>query len=68
MSTKRPATRRERPGKIPQKLSFNVMPLDISEFLEDDETIAEYLSAALEDPNPQVFLDAQWATWLRLAA
>ncbi len=33
-------------------------PFDSSEFLTDDETIAEYLTAALEDPNPDVFLTA----------
>ncbi len=33
-------------------------PFDSSEFLTDDETIAEYLTAALEDQNPDVFLTA----------
>jgi probable addiction module antidote protein len=31
---------------------------DPSVFLDDDEVIAEYLTAALEDPNPDVFLAA----------
>ena len=31
---------------------------DPSEFLDDDEVVAEYLTAALEDPNPDVFLAA----------
>jgi probable addiction module antidote protein len=31
---------------------------DPSEFLDDDEVIAEYLNAALEDENPDVFLVA----------
>ncbi len=31
---------------------------DPSAFLDNDEVIAEYLSAALEDPNPDVFLAA----------
>jgi probable addiction module antidote protein len=31
---------------------------DPSEFLDDDEVIAEYLTAALEDENPDVFLAA----------
>ena len=31
-------------------------PFDASEYLDNEETIAEYLSAALEDPNPEVFL------------
>ena len=35
-----------------------VAPLDASEYLDDEEVIAEYLTAALEDPNPEVFLIA----------
>ena len=31
---------------------------DASAFLDNDEVIAEYLNAALEDPNPDVFLAA----------
>ncbi|BBE08574.1 transcriptional regulator [Mycoavidus cysteinexigens] len=31
---------------------------DASDYLDNEETIAEYLSAALEDPNPDVFLAA----------
>lgn len=27
---------------------------DVAEFLEDEETIAEYLNMALEDPNPEI--------------
>jgi probable addiction module antidote protein len=33
-------------------------PFDAVDYLDDDEIIAEYLSAALEDPNPDVFLAA----------
>ena len=33
-------------------------PFDTSAFLDDDEVIAEYLTAALEDSNPDVFLTA----------
>jgi len=33
-------------------------PFDASEFLDSEEMIAEYLAAALEDPNPDVFLVA----------
>ncbi len=33
-------------------------PFDPSEYLDDDHVIAEYLTAALEDPNPDVFLSA----------
>ena len=29
---------------------------DAAEYLDDEEVIAEYLTAALEDPNPEVFL------------
>jgi probable addiction module antidote protein len=31
---------------------------DAADYLTDDETIAEYITAALEDPNPDVFLTA----------
>ena len=31
---------------------------DAADYLDDEETIAEYISAALEDPNPEVFLTA----------
>jgi probable addiction module antidote protein len=31
---------------------------DISDYLDDDGVIAEYLSAAAEDPNPDVLLAA----------
>lgn len=33
-------------------------PFDASEFLDNEEVIAEYLAAALEDSNPDVFLRA----------
>ena len=33
-------------------------PFDISAHLDNDEVIAEFLTAALEDPNPDVFLSA----------
>jgi len=35
-----------------------VTEFDASAYLEDDEVVAEYLTAALEDPNPDVFLAA----------
>lgn len=35
-----------------------VAPFDASEYLDDEKVIAEYLTAALEDPNPEVFLIA----------
>jgi probable addiction module antidote protein len=31
---------------------------DASAYLDNDEVVAEYLTAALEDPNPDVFLAA----------
>lgn len=33
-------------------------PFDASDYLDDEKTIAEYITAALEDPNPEVFLIA----------
>lgn len=33
-------------------------PFDAADYLDSEETIAQYLSAALEDPNPDVFLAA----------
>ena len=40
---------------------------DAADYLDDDETVAEYISAALEDPNPDVFLTAV-GMWLVPAA
>ena len=31
-------------------------PFDAADYLDDEETIAHYITAALEDPNPDVFL------------
>ena len=31
---------------------------DAADYLDDEETIAHYITAALEDPNPDVFLSA----------
>lgn len=36
----------------------NIAQFDAADYLDDEETIAEYISAALEDPNPDVFLTA----------
>ncbi|MBI5440667.1 MAG: putative addiction module antidote protein [Deltaproteobacteria bacterium] len=33
-------------------------PFDAADYLTDDESVAEYLTAALDDPNPEVFLAA----------
>jgi probable addiction module antidote protein len=35
-----------------------IKPFDASEYLDDEAVVAEYLTAALEDPNPEVFLAA----------
>ena len=39
-------------------LKLKLKPFDTSAFLDDDEVVAEYLTAALEDVNPDVFLAA----------
>ncbi len=31
---------------------------DVADYLDNDEVVAEYLSAAMEDPDPAVFLAA----------
>lgn len=36
----------------------NILEFDASAYLDNEETIAEYLSAALEDSDPNVFLSA----------
>ena len=33
-------------------------PFDAADYLADEDTVAEYLTAALEDPNPDMFLVA----------
>lgn len=33
-------------------------PFDAADYLDNEETIAEYITAALEDPNPDVFITA----------
>ena len=37
---------------------IDVAQFDASEYLDDEETIAEYLTAALENPDPNAFLVA----------
>ena len=39
-------------------MSHQFAPFDAADYLDDEETIAEYITAALEDPNPDVFLAA----------
>ena len=36
----------------------NFAKFDVVDYLDNEETIAEYLTAALEDGNPDVFLSA----------
>ena len=38
--------------------SVTVTPFDAADYLTDEATIAEYLNAALADPNPDLFLVA----------
>ena len=37
---------------------LNIAPFDAGDYLDSEETIAEYLSAALENPDPDAFLVA----------
>lgn len=39
-------------------MSLKTAPFDAADYLTDEATIAEYLTAALEDPNPEMFLIA----------
>lgn len=39
-------------------MTEKLAPFDVSDYLDDDEVMAEYLAACLEDPNPNVFLSA----------
>lgn len=38
--------------------NLGLAPFDASDYLDDEETIAEYLAAALENPDPDAFLAA----------
>jgi DNA-binding phage protein len=40
-------------------MKINIAPFDVADYLTDNETIAEYINAALEDPNPDMLLIAQ---------
>ena len=39
-------------------MATHIAPFDAADYLDDEQTIAEYLTAALEDPDPDVFLTA----------
>src|SRR5580704_4972552 len=41
-----------------RKSRLGIAPFDAADNLDNEEVIAEYLSAALEDSNPDVFLQA----------
>jgi probable addiction module antidote protein len=44
---------------MPKKAKIADLPeFDAADYLDDEETIAEYITAALDDPNPDVFLTA----------
>jgi len=38
--------------------TVKISEYDTAEFLDNEEIIAEYLAAAMEDPNPDVFIAA----------
>src|SRR5690606_25875071 len=46
------------PACSPGDTMKNIAAFDAADYLDDDIVIAEYLSAALEDENPDVFLQA----------
>lgn len=39
-------------------MNDKLAPFDVSDYLDDDEVMAEYLAACLDDPNPDLFLSA----------
>ena len=39
-------------------MTVTYAPFDVADYLDSDDVIAEYLSAAVADPNPDVFLAA----------
>lgn len=41
-----------------KKVKLKLAPFDAADYLDSDEAIREYLNAALEDPNCEVFLRA----------
>jgi probable addiction module antidote protein len=47
-----------RPKKRSKRTAIKLTVFDAAEYLDNDEVIAEYLSAALEDSDPDVFLRA----------
>jgi hypothetical protein len=47
-----------KPDKPISIKAMTIQSFDVSAYLDDEETIGAYLSAALEDPNPDAFLMA----------
>lgn len=45
-------------AKTNKVITVETAPFDAADYLDDNETIAAYLSAALTDPDPNVFLVA----------
>lgn len=45
-------------GKAKVAVAGRLAPFDMSRHLDSEAVIAEYLAAALEDPNPDMFLRA----------
>ena len=45
-------------AKASKAIKVETAPFDAADYLDDNETIAAYLSAALTDPDPDVFLVA----------
>ena len=43
-------------AKARKTIKIATAPFDVADYLDDNETIAAYLSAALTDPDPDVFL------------
>lgn len=41
-----------------RKKKLELAPFDASEYLDNEEVIAEYLAIALKDPDPDMFLKA----------
>ena len=39
-------------------MNVKTAPFDAADYLDNEEVIAEYLTSALEDPNPEMFLVA----------
>jgi len=39
-------------------MGLKLRKLDLSEYLDSEKVIAEFLTAALEDPNPESFVSA----------